>query len=132
MRLFTYGTLLFPEVLEVLLGRVPDRSPAVAPGWRVAALPGRVYPGLVPGVGHHAQGQVIRGLDPAETAVLRAYEGEDYLLTGIVLADGSSCPAYVWRRAVLAADWTTDRLTAGQLDDFLRRCRRWRCGYQPR
>ena len=40
--LFVYGSLLIPEVLQALLGRVPDRT---AGGWRVAALAGRRYPG---------------------------------------------------------------------------------------
>lgn len=46
-RLFTYGTLLFPEVLTALLGRVANRPEADCSGWRVAALAERVYPGLV-------------------------------------------------------------------------------------
>ena len=45
--LFAYGTLRFDEVLAVLLDRLPCRSTAAAAGWRVAALAGRVYPGLV-------------------------------------------------------------------------------------
>jgi hypothetical protein len=35
--LFVYGSLLFPEVLQVLLGRVPSMSPVVVTG--VALLP---------------------------------------------------------------------------------------------
>ncbi len=42
--LFAYGSLRFPEVLEVLLGRVPSTKPAEAEGWRVIPLPGLVYP----------------------------------------------------------------------------------------
>lgn len=45
--LFCYGTLQFDAVLEALLKRIPERTPASAPGYRVAALAGRVYPGLV-------------------------------------------------------------------------------------
>lgn len=45
--LFVYGTLRFDVVLEALLGRVPACTRASAPGWRAAALEGRVYPGLV-------------------------------------------------------------------------------------
>jgi Gamma-glutamyl cyclotransferase, AIG2-like len=47
--LFAYGTLTFTDVLVALLGRVPAHAPASAPGWRVAALHGRLYPVLVPG-----------------------------------------------------------------------------------
>ena len=45
--LFAYGTLQFTEILGVLLGRLPEHRPGAAPGWRAAALAGRVYPGLV-------------------------------------------------------------------------------------
>jgi Gamma-glutamyl cyclotransferase, AIG2-like len=45
--LFIYGSLLFAEVMRVLIGRAPDSTPAALVGWCVAALPGRVYPALV-------------------------------------------------------------------------------------
>jgi hypothetical protein len=61
--LFVYGSLQFPDVLFTLIDRVPDHSPAAAHGWRITALPGRVYPGLVPGQGT-ASGYLISGLVP--------------------------------------------------------------------
>src|SRR5260370_11157820 len=66
--LFVYGSLQFPDVLFTLIDRVPDHSPAAAYGWRVAALPERVYPGLVPGQGT-AHGYLITGLTAAEWRV---------------------------------------------------------------
>ncbi|MEU6612132.1 gamma-glutamylcyclotransferase family protein [Streptomyces shenzhenensis] len=45
--LFCYGTVQFDAVLKALLGRTPERAPASAPGYRAAALEGRVYPSLV-------------------------------------------------------------------------------------
>ncbi len=36
--LFVYGTLQFPDVLRVLLGRTPDNCSAALAGWRAAAL----------------------------------------------------------------------------------------------
>lgn len=132
MRLFAYGTLLFPEVLHVLLGRVPDLSPAVTHGWRVAALPGRVYPGLVPAPDGRASGRVVSGLSADEMVLLDAYEDTDYRLATIPLADGTGCPTYVWLRGVLAADWTPAAFAAEHLDAYLDLCRRWRAGYpQP-
>src|SRR3989442_15410683 len=75
--LFVYGSLLFPEVLLALLGRLPSRTPATAPGWRVAALPGRPYPGLVPGPGS-ASGLLMTGLREEEWDTLIAFEGDLY------------------------------------------------------
>jgi hypothetical protein len=61
-RLFAYGSLMFDEVLTALIGRLPNRTPAVAPGWRVIALPERVYPGLVQDAEAQAPGILIDGL----------------------------------------------------------------------
>lgn len=132
MRLFAYGTLMFPEVLDVLLGRVPDLSPAVADGWRVAALPDRVYPGLVAETGQRATGRVVAGLGADEVTLLDAYEDVDYELTDITLADGTRCVTYVWRREVLATGWTAAGFAADHLAGYVRQCRDWRAGYPRR
>lgn len=126
MDLFVYGTLLFTEVLTALLDRVPAREPATAVGWRVAALPGRLYPGLVPHRGGAATGMVISGLDAAEARLLDAYEDSGYRLTGIALADGRSCPSYVWRTEALAEDWSPDGFAADHLAGYVTECARWR------
>jgi hypothetical protein len=129
--LFVYGTLLFPEVLAALLGRVPVRTPAVATGWRVAALPGRVYPGLVPAENGRANGLVISGLTRAEGRILDAYEDADYQLTVITLADGRSCPTYVWRTDVLAHDWNPHGFAVEHLARYVEHCARWRGSLLP-
>jgi gamma-glutamylcyclotransferase (GGCT)/AIG2-like uncharacterized protein YtfP len=75
--LFVYGTLQFPDVLRVLLGRVPPAQPATATGWRAAALAGRSYPGLVAGTGTGTgtvSGLVLAGLASAEVQTLDAFE----------------------------------------------------------
>jgi len=130
--LFVYGTLLFPEVLAALLGRVPPREPAAAAGWRVAALPGRRYPGLVPDPHGLAHGLVITGLSRAEGRLLDAYEDGDYRLGMIDLADGRSCPTYVWRGEVLPHDWNPHSFAGDHLTDYVAHCARWRAtGWRP-
>ncbi len=131
MDLFAYGTLLFPEVLRALLGRVPPLAPATASGWRVAALPGRVYPGLVADQHATANGLVISGLDRAECRLLDAYEDIDYRLMAITLTDGRSCPTYVWRGEVLAGDWDPHGFAADHLARYAERCARWRAESWP-
>ena len=46
-RLFAYGTLQFPEVLDALLERKPTITPGTASGWRAVMLRNRLYPALV-------------------------------------------------------------------------------------
>src|ERR1700759_5499341 len=76
LALFAYGTLTFGPVVEALLGRRPLVTPAVAPGWRAARLPGRPYPGLVPAAGGQAAGGALLGLTAAEWARPDRWEGD--------------------------------------------------------
>jgi gamma-glutamylcyclotransferase (GGCT)/AIG2-like uncharacterized protein YtfP len=128
--LFAYGTLRFPDVLVALLGRVPERTPATAPGWRVAALDGRVYPVLVPGEGT-AGGVLISGLTAAEWRVIDAYEDDFYALELLTLTDGRTGWAYLTRdnSGVLPADWSPGDFTARHLSGFTGRVRAWRGAY---
>jgi gamma-glutamylcyclotransferase (GGCT)/AIG2-like uncharacterized protein YtfP len=129
--LFAYGTLRFPDVLEALLGRVPEHSPAIAPGWRVAALDGRVYPVLVPGDGG-AGGILISGLTAGEWRVIDAYEDDFYELERITLVDGRQGWAYLTRdrTAALPADWSPGDFTTRHLGEFTGACREWRRAYR--
>jgi gamma-glutamylcyclotransferase (GGCT)/AIG2-like uncharacterized protein YtfP len=129
--LFAYGTLRFSEVLEALLGRVPEHSPAIAPGWRVAALDGRVYPVLVPGEGG-AGGILISGLTAEEWRIIDAYEDDFYALERLTLVDGRPAWAYLTRdaTAALPADWSAGDFTAWHLGAFADECRAWRRAYR--
>jgi gamma-glutamylcyclotransferase (GGCT)/AIG2-like uncharacterized protein YtfP len=107
--LFVYGTLCFEEVLRALLGRVPRGEPGSVAGWRAAALARRPYPGLVPAPGGAARGRLLFGLTSGECGVLDSFEGCEYVMRGVALADGRGARTYVWRdaggRDVLAEDW---------------------------
>ncbi|ONH29899.1 gamma-glutamylcyclotransferase family protein [Pseudofrankia asymbiotica] len=80
LALFAYGTLMFGDIVEALLGRRPAFTAAAVAGWRAARLPGRVYPGLVPAAGRRASGLLLSGLSAAEWALLDAFEGDAYVL----------------------------------------------------
>jgi hypothetical protein len=130
---------MFPEVLTVLLGRVPALEPASAPGWRAAALRDRIYPGLVrpgpPGgaagetvFAAVATGRVLLGLDAGERAVLDAFEGAAYEAGPLVLADGRAALAYHWLdpAAVTDQDWDAGAFAEEHLARYARRCATWR------
>lgn len=129
--LFAYGTLRFPDVLTALLGRVPEHTPAVARGWRVAALDGRTYPVLVPGDGT-AAGVLISGLDAGEWRVIDAYEDDFYALERLTLVDGREGWAYLTRdrTTALPVDWSPDDFTVRHLAAFAGACREWRGTYR--
>lgn len=123
--MFVYGTLQFPEVLVELIGRCPELVAAELTGWRVAALPGQVYPGLVPAAGGVARGVVLTGLDAGELAVLDAFEDDEYELREVALGS-DSVMTYVWTSVVAQDDWHADRFAAEHLGAFVLRCAEWR------
>ncbi|MET9283992.1 gamma-glutamylcyclotransferase family protein [Nocardia beijingensis] len=125
--LFVYGTLQFPEVLTALLGRVPSLERAELTGWRAAALPRRLYPGLVAAAQGCARGCVLSGLTASEWTILDAFEDEEYDLRQVRL-DGRNAPVwtYVWTVAADRADWERDRFAAEHLASFAARSARWR------
>jgi len=128
--LFVYGSLLFPEVLQVLLGRVPHSIDASAPGWRVAALHDRVYPALVPGPGS-ARGLLLIDLSQAEWQVLDDFEAKMYDLRLIALSDGRQGLAYVCDDAAEACshDWDRNRFASDHLPAYVERCAVWRIAH---
>jgi gamma-glutamylcyclotransferase (GGCT)/AIG2-like uncharacterized protein YtfP len=125
--LFVYGTLLFPEVVRALLGRVPDGEPAAAPGWRAAALPGRVYPGLVPDRSS-ADGLLLTGLTDREWWTLDAYEDGGYDLRRLTLTGGRQGWAYVWvgEPAGFPRSWDPEEFAARHLAGYVEDCVAWR------
>ena len=122
-RLFVYGTLQHPPLLEHLLGRRPALSPATVAGWRPARLHGRVYPGLVPG--GTARGHVLE-VDDHELEVLDRFEGPQYeRIAATAVADGAEVPVSAWRLRdehvglALDDDWDLDRFVAEDAGAFL-------------
>ncbi|HEV7933056.1 MAG TPA: gamma-glutamylcyclotransferase family protein [Actinomadura sp.] len=131
--LFVYGSLQFPDVLIALIGRVPDHSPTAAKGWRTAALPERVYPGLTPADGT-AGGYLLTGLTAEEWRVLDAFEDTVYELQRLDLTDGRHGWAYVCdpNAEVLSEDWSAEEFTREHLPAYVQRCAAWRQRYEAR
>ncbi len=128
--LFVYGTLLFPEILHILLGRLPGSSAATLPDYhRFSIHDGanvRPYPAVFPQPASEVQGLLLHGLSPAEHAVLDAYEDEDYIKTAVpVLRDDQWVEAsvYVWRadkRGQLRGVWDPEQFMRQHLGTYLK------------
>ncbi|WP_411150136.1 gamma-glutamylcyclotransferase family protein [Streptomyces sp. A30] len=123
--LFAYGTLQFAAVLEALLGRVPAHTPASAPGWRAAALEGRVYPGLVAAPGTAAAGLLLTDLTDQEWRLLDAFEDNRYDLREVALSTGDHGLAYIWPDGeVRLEDWDRAEFESLHLQAYAARCAR--------
>lgn len=118
---------MFPEVLYVLLGRVPKSTEAALFGFRAARLEERVYPVLVSDPASHTLGRLIGDLAPDEWGLLDAFEAPIYALPRIVLANGQAA----WTYALAAqghhpyGDWDSTAFARDQLSAYVRRCTRW-------
>jgi gamma-glutamylcyclotransferase (GGCT)/AIG2-like uncharacterized protein YtfP len=93
MSRFVYGSLMSPEVLSSLLGRVPPRRPATLRGYRRFAIVDRVYPAVLADettINDVVDGEVLHGMTRRELAVLDWFEDEAYVLTrvDVTFADG--------------------------------------------
>ncbi len=121
--LFAYGTLMFPEIVEVLIGRVPQMQSARLGDHRRGRIEkaGRIAigPGLVPLAGHHVDGMLLFDLTARELAIFDLFEdsAKGYRATsGIVLVRDSACQVaakfYVAtddeRLFITEEDWSPD------------------------
>jgi gamma-glutamylcyclotransferase (GGCT)/AIG2-like uncharacterized protein YtfP len=124
MSLFTYGTLLFPEVLRALIGRVPQSQIASADGWRVAALKNRTYPGLVATPRVIAHGRLLTGLSGEEWRLLDNFEDRRYELWQLTLLGGKNSLAYVWVDDTEACSntWDFQSFALTHLPAYVERC----------
>ena len=77
-KLFAYGTLLYPQCIRGLLGRVPDSQAARLTGYVAKTVCAENYPGLLIRHRTTTRGRLYARLTPGELRKLDSYEGKDY------------------------------------------------------
>lgn len=133
VHLFTYGTLVFPEVMEAVTGRRFESQTAVLRGYRRRMLRDRVYPGIRPAAADATEGRVYLSIDAAALACLDDFEGDEYerrrvevgIDAGTLVAEAYVVRASA-RELLTPAGWDPGRFTASQLRAYVERCRRFR------
>ncbi len=81
MNLFFYGTLMDPEVREIVCGRPLDTvEPAMAQGFRRVHVAGRHYPMLLSHASGWVDGLLVTRVEPEAVHRLQVYEGWEYAL----------------------------------------------------
>ena len=118
-RLFCYGTLQVPEVMESVVGRRPAGKPARLPGYSVFRMREAEYPGIVPDPEGEASGLAYEDIADVELAVLDRFEGPQYRRREVRLAeaDGRTATAWVYAIRESRRDEATDE--PWRLEDFL-------------
>lgn len=123
---FTYGSLMFPEVWTRVVGGRHRAEPAVLDGFSRHALAGRDYPGMVrAAAASQVQGVLWRDVDDVDLGRLDAFEGAEYRrievpvrrASGEVLQAGTYL--YVAGDLLVAQDWDPQAFVAQR---FLQAC----------
>jgi gamma-glutamylcyclotransferase (GGCT)/AIG2-like uncharacterized protein YtfP len=98
MNLFTYGTLMDPEVWARVAREECVRRPAVLHGYEARRLRGVTWPGLVAAPGISTRGLLYLNVSAEAMARLDAYEDRCYrrIELPVVLDDGTSVPAHTY------------------------------------
>jgi gamma-glutamylcyclotransferase (GGCT)/AIG2-like uncharacterized protein YtfP len=131
MHVFTYGTLMFPEIWQTVVGRSFETVEGTAAGFEVFRVRDAVFPGIAAGAGScSASGVVYLDVDSESTARLDRFEDDFYERQGIAVdcIDGQRrmAEAYVVpsaKRSVLTSEpWGRESfLASGGLEQFINR-----------
>lgn len=129
MNVFTYGTLMFPEVWRAVVGLDFATRPATLAGYSIHAVRNEEFPAISPASPtDHVSGLVYHDLDDASIARLDAFEGDFYCRRSVKVCyqDGAAsfAEAYVvaeqGRALLLPEEWRADSFLArGGLQQFM-------------
>jgi gamma-glutamylcyclotransferase (GGCT)/AIG2-like uncharacterized protein YtfP len=126
---FTYGSLMYPQVWDrVVRGRYAS-APARLPGYRRLALVSASYPGIVASDGASVDGRVWFDVAGDDLARLDAFEADEYRRDTVRVTlrgpDGEpaeiDAQAYVFTdpRKLAEHDWDVERFEREQLAAFV-------------
>ncbi|MEZ5543069.1 MAG: gamma-glutamylcyclotransferase family protein [Pseudomonadota bacterium] len=129
MRLFCYGTLQYPEIMEQVSGNHYPGMPVVLENYGCYTLRGEVFPGIVPEEGAQTRGVLYNALGNAQLERLDAFESDYYMRRRVVVSDADDRPLQAWayvlrpeaRERLTDEVWDRNRFEALHLQQFLRR-----------
>jgi gamma-glutamylcyclotransferase (GGCT)/AIG2-like uncharacterized protein YtfP len=127
MNLFTYGSLMFPDVWFRVAGASFDTQPATLADFAAWRVRGETYPGLAPAPGETTRGMLYLDVTPDAAARLDAFEGPFYERIQVEphLADGTRVPAFAYvvapahRHDLEPVRWDADAFQRLHLAQFL-------------
>jgi gamma-glutamylcyclotransferase (GGCT)/AIG2-like uncharacterized protein YtfP len=134
MNVFTYGTLMFPEVMECLTSRQFTCEDAVLANYERRKLLGKSYPGLVQAAGAQVAGKLYFDVDEDSLTILDCFEDEIYdrrhipiqsLSKGEVIALTYIIPDHLLS-TVSSEAWDLEEFKRKHLSNYLEMCRRVR------
>jgi len=128
-RLFCYGTLQIPAVLEAVIGHRLRGLRAVLPGYAACQVRRAEYPGLLRSPGNKTIGRLYNNVTPIELKVLDRFEGRLYRRRHQIVfkENGRRIQAWVYmvapgrEKQVTTKPWYLDRFLRTEYHRFMRR-----------
>ncbi len=130
--LFTYGTLMSPDVMRAVAGCERQAEPAGLSGFRRYAVKGADFPAIIASPGAQLIGQLYRNLPPLAWVRLDRFEGDMYAreTRSVTLQNDVELAVEVYvlqpgyRNCLAANDWDFDRFVATARHRYLKKFRR--------
>ena len=128
MTIFTYGSLMFPEVWEKVTGLTVAGVPAVLADHAARRIRGQSYPVLQAEAGARVRGVLYVGVPPDAVARLDEFEGAFYDRVPVAVRleqGGATASAWVYRAArpedpdILPEAWVAEHFARESLARFL-------------
>jgi gamma-glutamylcyclotransferase (GGCT)/AIG2-like uncharacterized protein YtfP len=131
MRLFSYGTLQFPEVLQAVTGCHLEGEKAMLDDYASYLVRGKTYPGITLERGASVEGVVYTGIGEAHFKKLDRFEGELYERARVCVTDTEGNPLQAWtyvirdamRDQLTRTPWNKEDFEVEHLPAFLKKCR---------
>jgi len=127
---FTYGTLVVPEVMEAVAGKSFPSTPAILEGYGAFLVEGECFPGITATSGGTVPGLLYLGVDPATVKLLDRFEGELYERKRVAVRSDPlglmSAQAYVVKadakERLTTEEWDVDTFRKEHLEEWLEVC----------
>ena len=87
--LFVYGSLMYDEVLNRLVGTQYQKMEAILPGYQCLQVAGEVYPALLKRSSKSTKGHVLLEVSQRDLNVLDRFEGKYYIRSSKNILVGS-------------------------------------------
>ncbi|MCY1722681.1 gamma-glutamylcyclotransferase [Prolixibacteraceae bacterium Z1-6] len=123
--LFVYGSLLFPEILEGLTGKLFKTSDAILHGFKRYAVKGADYPAIVENTSSKVKGKIVSGVDEKSMQTITYYEGDQYDIVPLKIVfenDVIETFVFVWNLEqddLETQDWDAKRFEQESLPYYL-------------
>lgn len=123
---FTYGSLMYPEVFRPVTLASLRCLRARLDCWSRHAIRGRTYPAAVPETGASIEGVLWLELDEDAMRRLDRFEGDEYERRQVLvtLPGGEQVDAQIYRwldsASLLPHDWSSNEFERHHLSDFYR------------